>query len=97
MQKKFNTLFTGIVIGTLLPIIFYYIFVMPTMRKYQFIADQYGEFMVKMLPIFLSRCIFPNALIFFLLLWLNQAKAAKGLLITTAVMTALLLIINFIL
>jgi hypothetical protein len=96
-MQKFNTLLAGLIIGVLLPSLLYYFFVMPTMRHYTFIGTMYGQLIIKMLPIFLSRCIFPNALLFFLLLWGNQVNIAKGVLISTVVMTAALMVINFLL
>jgi hypothetical protein len=97
MIQKFNTLLAGLIIGVLLPSLLYYFFVMPTMRHYTFIGTMYGQLIIKMLPIFLSRCIFPNALLFFLLLWGNLVNIAKGVLISTVVMTAALMVINFLL
>jgi hypothetical protein len=97
MLQKFNTVLTGIIIGVILPSVLYYFFVIPTMHHYVFIGHLYGEFVLKLLPVFLSRCIFPNALLFFLLLWADQEKVAKGILISSAVMTAVLLFVNFLL
>jgi hypothetical protein len=95
MIKKIDTLAVGMLIGIIVPAIFYYFFVMPGFKQYKFLGDLYMQMVVKMLPIFLSRCIFPNALLFFLLLWTNKANAAKGLLIVTGIATAILMIINF--
>ncbi len=97
MIQKFNTLITGLIIGVVLPSLLYYFFVLPTMRHYTFLGTLYGQLVIKMLPVFLSRCIFPNALLFFLLLWGNQVNVAKGVLISTVVMTAVLLVINYLL
>lgn len=97
MLQKFNTLITGIIIGIIIPAAFYLIFVLPKMRHFAFIGEYYGKMVLKFLPIFLSRCIFPNALVFFLLLWVDFTEAANGVLYSTAVMTALLLIISFVL
>ena len=97
MLRKFDTLLSGLILGVIMPFLLYYFFIMPKMNHYAFIGPLYGQFLLKMLPIFLSRCIFPNALLFFLLLWLNQTNAAKGVLISTAFLTAILLIVNFLL
>ncbi|MBA7543567.1 hypothetical protein ES705_35898 [subsurface metagenome] len=95
--QKLNTLLVGIVVGVALPVILYFVFVMPKMSHLSFIGEYYGRMMVKFLPLFLSRCIFPNALLFFLLIWKNQMQIAKGVLISTGVLTAGLLFISFIL
>lgn len=95
-MRKFNNLVTGLIIGVALPVILYLIFVMPKMSHFEFIDEYYKKMIVKFLPLFLTRCIFPNALIFFLLIWKNQMKIAKGLLISTAVLTGILVLINFV-
>ncbi|MBN2523950.1 MAG: hypothetical protein JXB24_11815 [Bacteroidales bacterium] len=95
--KKLNTLLAGILIGVLLPAALYFIFIMPKMAPLSIIGKQYSMIIIKFLPLFLSRCIFPNALLFFLLIWKNQMNIAKGVLISTAVLTSVLLFISFIL
>ena len=95
--QKLNTLLAGIIIGVVLPIVLYFIFVMPKMSHYSVIGDYYAMIIVKFLPLFLSRCIFPNALLFFFLIWKNQMHIAKGVLISTSVLTSVLLFISFIL
>lgn len=97
MLQKINNLIVGIVVGIVLPAIFYLIFVMPKIQHFTFIGQYYKSLVLKLLPIFLSRCIFPNALVFFLLLWKDLTQAAKGVLYSTAVLTAILLFISFIL
>jgi len=95
--KKLNTLVAGIIIGVLLPAALYFIFIMPKMAPLSIIGKHYSMVIIKFLPLFLSRCIFPNALLFFLLIWKNQMNIAKGILISTAVLTSILLFISFIL
>ncbi|MBN1598652.1 MAG: hypothetical protein JW894_10185 [Bacteroidales bacterium] len=97
MLKKFNTVAAGAIIGVIIPLILYFIFVYPKMKHFSFIDGYYREMVIKFLPLFLSRCIFPNALLFFILVWQNQIKIAKGLLISSAVLTSILLLISFIL
>jgi hypothetical protein len=96
MLKKFDTLLAGIIAGIILPAIFFYFFVYPSMSRYRFLGDLYIDMILKMMPIFLSRCIFPNAILFFVLLWADLTIAAKGVLIVTGVSTAILLFINFV-
>jgi hypothetical protein len=98
MLQKLNSVVAGIIAGVILPAILYFIFVMPKMNHFSIVGPAYfREIVVKFLPIFLSRCIFPNALLFFILLWRNQNEIAKGILISTGVLTSILLIISFIL
>ena len=60
MFQKFNSVLVGVLIGIILPCLLYYFFVMPTMHHYLFLGNLYSQLVMKMLPVFLSRCIFPN-------------------------------------
>lgn len=98
MKDKLDNIAAGIIIGIIVPAIFFYFFVYPKINLYSFLeGDLYKGLIMKTLPIFLSRCIFPNALLFFFLLWTDYEKAAKGVLIITGIVTAVLLFINFVL
>jgi hypothetical protein len=97
MMRKFDNHLTGILVGLLLPTALYLIFIMPKMHNFRFLDDYYTAVVIKSLPLFLTRCIFPNALLFFILIWKNYLKIARGILISTAVLTAALVVINFIL
>jgi len=97
MMRKLDNHLTGILTGLFLPLIIYLIFIMPKMNHYRFMEDYYTTIIVKSLPLFLSRCIFPNALLFFILIWRNYMKIARGILIITAILTAILLVIHFLL
>lgn len=98
MLQKLNTVLAGIIIGILLPAILYFVFIMPKMNHFSIIGETYfREMVIKFLPLFLSRCIFPNALLFFLLIWQNQNQIAKGILISSGVLTSVLLFISFVL
>ena len=94
-MKKLNNLTVGIIVGVILPIILYLIFIMPKMSHFSFMDEYYRKMTIKFLPLFLTRCIFPNAILFFLLIWRNQLKIAKGILISTAVLTGVLVVVNF--
>jgi hypothetical protein len=97
MLEKIDNFLLGLVTGVILPALLYMLFVYPKMSHYSFIEGYYGDILIKFLPIFLSRCIFPNALLFFFFTWKDKLKVAKGILISTAVLTAILLFISFIL
>lgn len=97
MWEKINKVYIGLIIGVLLPILIYLIFIYPKMQHFSYFEGYYEKMILKALPLFLSRCIFPNALVFFFFTWKNQLSVAKGLLISTAVLTGVLIIINFIL
>ncbi len=95
MLKKIDTLLVGIITGVLLPAILYFILIHPRMKTYALLNGYYYELLLKSLPLLLTRCIFPNAVLFFLLIWQNLNLAAKGILISTAILTGMLVIMNF--
>lgn len=95
MLQKINNLYLGLAVGIILPLGIFFIFRYPKISYYSLIDG--NEAILKALPLLLTQCIFPNALIFFLLTWKNLLHAAKGILISTAVLTGLLVIINFVL
>ena len=64
------------------------------MKTYALLNGYYYELLLKSLPLLLTRCIFPNAVLFFLLIWQNLNLAAKGILISTAILTGMLVIMN---
>ena len=97
MLNKLDNFLLGIISGTLLPLVLYFLFVFPKMNHYSFIEGYFSNILLKFLPIFLSRCIFPNALLFFFFTWKDKLKVAKGILISTSVLTAALLFISFLL
>jgi len=97
MMRKLDNVLAGIIIGLVLPAIIYMIFIMPKLSHYRFMDNYFSSLIIKSLPLFLTRCIFPNALLFFLLIWRNYNKIARGILIITAILTAILLVINFLL
>lgn len=94
--QKLNNLVVGILIGLITPTLFFYFLVLPDYSKFKFTGEHFNKMMVILLPVLLSRCIFPNVLFFFLFLWRDYVKAAKGVLISTVALTAILIIIKFI-
>ncbi len=97
MWKKLDNFIVGIIAGVIIPVVLYLIFVYPRMKHFSFIEGYYRDIIIKFLPVFLSRCIFPNALLFFLFIWRDKLSIAKGILLSTAVLTAVLLFISFVL
>jgi hypothetical protein len=100
MLEKLNKLYIGVIVGFALPIILFLIFYLDFFVEfwdavYQTKSGEFHRALPAALPVLLTRIIFPNALIFFFCTWKNLLKAAKGLLITTAALTGILVIIEF--
>ena len=97
MLQKLNTVFAGILIGIVIPAIIFSLFVYPRIDHLSFFGSKiFHQILAEILPLLLSRCIFPNALLFFILIWRNQNLVAKGILISTGVLTSVLLFISFV-
>ena len=94
--RRYDKLWIGIVLGLILPAIFFYLTNPLDANKYGAMREEFNKALLKLLPILLSRCIFPNALLFFLLLWSNFENTAKGVLYTTVGLTGILILIQII-
>lgn len=94
--RAYDRYWFGLILGVLLPLILYPILRPLDPKNFEFIAVSYNEALLKMIPMLLSRCIFPSALLFFLLIWSDFDKTAKGVLHTTVILTAILILIQII-
>jgi hypothetical protein len=94
--RRMNNFWIGLILGILLPLSLF-----PLMRPFNpdnfaFIQSAYNITIFKLLPLLLSRCIFPNALLFFILIWSDFERAAKGILYATIGLVGILIIIQVI-
>lgn len=94
--RKFDIYWVGIILGILLPLILYPILRPLDPENFAFISSIYKEALMKLLPMLLSRCIFPNALLFFIFIWSEFDQIAKGILHSTVFLTAILILIQII-
>lgn len=93
--RRYDYLWIGVILGLALPLALYPILRPFNPSNFGFIQTMDKFTVIKLLPMLLSRCIFPNAFLFFLLIWTDFERAAKGVLYTTIVLTAILFIIQF--
>ena len=96
MNKRFNTLLTGILAGTIIPAILFMLFYMFQIKKFDLGRITEQLLLRDYLPQILSWCIIPNLILFFVFNWLNWLKSAKGILIATVISTVLLFLLKFI-
>lgn len=94
--RRFDNFWVGLVVGLAMPIALY-----PIMRPFNpdnfaFIGSVYKLTLIKLLPLLFSRCIFPNALLFFIFIGVNFDRAAKGVLYSTISLVGILVIIQII-
>ncbi|QQS50368.1 MAG: hypothetical protein IPM71_12365 [Bacteroidota bacterium] len=94
--RRYDYFWLGIALGLLIPLLLYPILRPLDPKNLGFIAVDQKQIVLKMLPMLLSRCIFPNALIFFLFIWNDMNLLAKGVLYSTLFLTGALILIQFI-
>ena len=96
MNEKLNSLVSGILIGLIIPVLFYLIFYYAKFKNLEFISYYKGIYLGRLLPLLISRCVLPNLLLFFIFNWLNSQKTAKGVFISTLGLTVILFALKLI-
>ena len=93
-EKRFNSVFTGLIPGILLPLITLVIFwaVRFDGGFFEFIT-LFGR--MGILSKVLSLCILPNLLLFFIFIWTNRTFSARGVIFATIVMAFVMLVVKF--
>ena len=86
-NTKFNSLWLGFIIGTILPIIAMFIF-----YSYSFKSLAFGDFimMIQKMEILtqtLTFCILPSFLAFFAFFYTHKNRAAQGVVLATMLLT----------
>ncbi len=94
--RRFDNFWIGFALGLLLPLALYPILRPLDPDKFRFITDDYNQIMLKLLPMLLSRCIFPNAFLFFLFVWTKFDYLAKGILYVTIGLTVILIFLQIV-
>lgn len=93
--KKIDNLLIGFVIGIVIPIGLFYILKPLHSENFAFIKIYYQQAMMKVIPMLLSRCVIPNALLFFIFIWSGFDRAAKGMLWATTLIAFGLITMHF--
>ena len=89
--KKYNTVLHGLLPGILLPLL-------TLMILWQVSAEdsivQYLKafYIMKSLAGLISLCSVPNLLLFFIFIWTNRIKSARGVIIATLIMAGIMLV-----
>lgn len=95
--KKIDSFFIGLSMGIIVPLVLFTIFQPLDRENFSFMPDRvYNQTIKEILPMILSRCIFPNAFLFFICMSLTLDKLGKGLLFSTTAMVVVLLLIQFV-
>lgn len=80
-NKSLNTVFSGTLLGIILPVVF--LFTILLVRKD---SKPFGEFFtviydMGILPKIISICLIPNLLLFFIFIWSDRLKSARGVIL----------------
>jgi hypothetical protein len=94
--SKYNTLFTGILSGMVLPVIVYFVMYFSKVQDVKGTLFSNNLMISNFVPIVISHCVLPNLLLFFVFNAISWLSAAKGTLTTTVVLTAILFSIKLI-
>lgn len=94
-KSLLNNLWIGLIIGFIVPffaILIFHLSTYPEMSFKEFYAQIFG---MDILPALLSLCGVPNLLMFFIFIWTNKLKSARGVLLATFIYTVVVFIIKF--
>lgn len=94
--KKLDKFLIGFILGLIIPLVLFYIFKPLNSENFVFMKIYYRQAMMKIVPMLLSRCVIPNAFLFFIFIWSSYDRAAKGILWATTGIAISLVAIYFI-
>lgn len=94
--SKFDNFIVGFVLGLIAPVLTLFIVYFVTFENYT--IDEFFHFLktMKVLTKLFSLCVVPNLAIFFLFVWPNFLKGAKGTLSATFLIAVVIIIIQVI-
>lgn len=95
-RSKYNSLVLGLIFGLIVPVILVFVFYL---LKYPDLNT--GEFLrlffdLKILTHLISLCAIPNLIIFFIFIGRNYYLSARGVILATFIIVAIVLIIRII-
>lgn len=96
-RAKFNTFWTGMLSGLLIPALSIYIFhLFLSPRNFTFTDFINYTRYFQLTSSIISLCVIPNLLLFFIFIWTEKYFSARGVITATLVYVTLVLIIKFI-
>jgi hypothetical protein len=91
MNQKLNTLITGLVVGIAGPIVTLYVIYLITTQEIS-IREYINQLIFfKVYTHIISLSVIPNLLTFFIFIWLNKLKSARGVLLATIILALIVL------
>jgi Mn2+/Fe2+ NRAMP family transporter len=92
--KRFDTVLTGVISGLILPVIIYFILYFTKIQDISSTLFSNHLVISNLIPVILSHCVLPNLILFFIFNGTDWMRAAKGIVIVTVVMTAIIFLLK---
>lgn len=94
-NKRFDTLWHGLIPALVLPVITLLIFwLVKSDRGFLEFLEQFQQ--MHMLSKVVSLCAIPNLLLFFIFIWTNRNFSARGVVFSTLLLAFVMLILKFV-
>lgn len=92
--KKYDTLWTGVISGTVVPILVYLVTYFSEVRDVSSTIFSNLKIAANVMPVLISHCILPDLLLFFAYLGIGWDRASKGVLGAAVVLTVLVFLMK---
>jgi hypothetical protein len=91
MNSRFNSLTTGLLLGIAGPIITLFVIYLVITQALSIMDYIRQLIFFKVYTHIISLSVIPNLLIFFIFIWLNKLKSARGVLLATIILAFIVL------
>lgn len=94
-KKKSGSLKLGLLLGLLFPLVVMVVFYLVKFSSYpiEYFREQLMN--MKLFSKFISICVYPNLLLFFIFIWRNRLLSARGVLGATILLALAVFIVKF--
>ncbi|MFP3860866.1 MAG: hypothetical protein ACLFUW_08595 [Bacteroidales bacterium] len=94
-KKKWNSIWLGFGFGMGWPVLVLFLFYFIKFSNHGLIDFFNILFEYNLFSKFISLCVYPNLLIFFIFIWRNLLYSARGVLMATIILALMMLIYKF--
>ena len=94
-KKKGDSMKLGLILGLLFPLVVMIIFYLVKFSAYPLEYFREQLLNMKLFSKFVSICVYPNLLLFFVFIWRNRLYSARGVLGATIILAMAVFIIKF--
>ena len=95
MKSRFNSLYLGLILGVIFPIISLCGYYLVNFNEFAF-SDFVKMIIARNIYVkILALCVLPNLLLFFIFIWKNYLTSARGVLMATIICAVIIIILKF--